>query len=50
VRRDLLLHVVHHRYGRNQDNGRNDLVRMKAGMKKPKVIEFPDKRAETQRA
>ena len=32
VRPDLLLHVMHHRYSSDQDDGRNDLVRVKAGM------------------
>ena len=31
---DLLLHVVHHRHGSDQDDGRNDLVWVKAGMEK----------------
>src|SRR5213592_2816191 len=30
---DLLLYVVHHCYGNNQNYGCNDLVRVKAGMK-----------------
>src|SRR5262249_18791791 len=29
---DLLLHVVHHRYGSDQNDGGNDLVQMQAGM------------------
>jgi hypothetical protein len=29
---DLLLHVVHHRYGGNQNNGRDYLVRVKTGV------------------
>jgi hypothetical protein len=31
---DLLLHMMHHRHGSNQNDGRNDLVRVEAGMKK----------------
>src|SRR5436190_23975182 len=30
---DLLLNVVHHRYGSDQDDGRNNLMRMKTGVK-----------------
>src|SRR5204863_8364106 len=30
---DLSLHVVHHRYGGDQNDGGNDLVRVKAGVK-----------------
>lgn len=30
VKLDLLLHVMHHGYGSDQDNGRNYLVRVKA--------------------
>ena len=29
---DLLLDVVHHCYGSNQNDGRNDLVRVKTGV------------------
>ena len=29
---DLLLHVMHHGHGSDQDDGCNDLVRVKAGM------------------
>ena len=30
----LLLNVVHHRYGRNQNGGRNYLMRVKTGVEK----------------
>jgi len=33
VRPDLLLHVMHHRYSSDQDDGRNDLVQVKTGVK-----------------